>query len=78
MSPLLEYTVPSNSHCIVPGCSNRKSSCKFGLVESQEADSTGRRVWEKRWLCGSDLARVGCGGQAEVCKAVSYHRLPKD
>ena len=78
MSPLLEYTMPSNSHCIVPGCSNRKSSCKFGLVESQEADSTGRRVWEKRRLCGSDLARVGCGGQAEVCKAVSYHRLPKD
>ncbi|XP_065195428.1 uncharacterized protein LOC135827887 [Sycon ciliatum] len=70
--------MPSNAHCIVPGCSNRKSSCKFGLFETDDANSQGRKVFVKRRLCGSDLARVGCGGTAEVCKAVSFHRLPKD
>ena len=69
--------MPGHCHCIVPGCSNRRDSCKFGLYPSEEPVA-GRFVYVKKRLCGCEESRLGCKGQAKLCNAVSFHRLPAD
>ena len=69
--------MPSHANCVVPGCPNRKDKCKWGLFSS-EHDVQGRKVYVKRRLCGSRLDKVGCRNTSSLCKAVSFHRLPKD
>ena len=59
--------MPNHAHCCVPHCTNGKSSCKWGLFEKNGK-------YEKRRLCG--VAPDGCKYTAEVCKNLSFHRLP--
>ena len=68
--------MPGHCHCIVPGCSNRKNTCKFGLFPSNPDD--GKVVYQKQRLCGSTADRIGCGGSDPACKNLSFHRLPPD
>ena len=65
----------SKSHrsCVVPGCSNRRDRCKWGLFPSLEKKA-GRFVYGQRRLCGTK----SCKGLAQVCQAVTFPRIPKD
>ena len=61
--------MPSNAHCCVPGCTNRRSACKWGLVPDGSGGFTKRR------LCGSNDVG-GCKNTADCCRSLSFHRLP--
>ena len=65
--------MPSLCHFVLPLCSNRKNNCKFGLFHGDNGQ------YEKRRLCGhpSDL-RGGCKAESELCKRLSFHRLPRN
>ena len=69
--------MPSHANCVVPGCPNRKDRCKWGLFPGEEKVQ-GRVVYEKRRLCGSSAAKVGCGNKSAACRSVSLFRLPKE
>ena len=69
--------MPNHAHCIVPGCSNRRNKCKFGLFPSEEPVH-GRHVYVKKRLCGSMESRKGCDCTEEVCMKLQFHRFPKD
>ena len=67
--------MPGHDNCVVPGCPNRRDRCKWGLFPGA-APVAGRVVYVKRRLCGSELSRKGCENAAEICKSVSFFRLP--
>ena len=67
--------MPGHDNCVVPGCPNRRDWCKWGLFPGA-APVAGRVVYVKRRLCGSELSRKGCENAAEICKSVSFSRLP--
>ena len=62
----------SHCHCVVPNCSNRRNSCKFGLVAGENS------VYELHRLCGATSKRVRCCENSEICQSVPFQRLPKD
>ena len=64
--------MPNHAHCVVPMCSNRKNACKWDLVASEDGQG-----YTKKHLCGA-TNDVGCMGRAEICKGLSFHRLPAD
>ena len=47
-----------------------------GIGASGACSVAGRVVYVKRRLCGSELSRKGCENAAEICKSVSFFRLP--
>ena len=61
--------MPSRASCAAAGCTNVKHACKWGLFLNGEGK------YERKRLCGTDV-RGGCKNTSEVCKAVSFHRLP--
>ena len=61
--------MPNHAHCCVPGCSNRKNSCKIGLFVDEEGRYTKQR------LCGQ-TSDGGCKNRSDACKGLSFHRLP--
>ncbi len=63
--------MPSHVNCCVPGCTNQKKFCKWGLFPNGQGQFTKRR------LCGTD-GKGGCRNSAGVCKGLSFHRLPAD
>lgn len=63
----------SHRNCVVPGCSNRRDRCKWGLFPS-EHKVAGRHVYVKRRLCGQQ----NCLNSSPECQAVRFPRIPKD
>ena len=58
-------------HCPVPLCTNRSGkSCKKGFRFLEDGS------FESYRLCGSELVRVGCGGNAAVCSSLSLYSYP--
>ena len=58
-------------HCSVPLCTNRSGkSCKKGFRFLEDGSVESYR------LCGSELVRVGCGGNAAVCSSLSFYTYP--
>ena len=63
----------SDRSCVVPGCSNRRDRCKWGLFPSVEKKA-GRFVYEQRRLCGTK----NCKGSSQVCQTVTLPGILKD
>ena len=69
--------MPAHCQYVVPLCSNRKGSGKYGLFAGDDGK------YKKRRLCAGEYLRSqhrkqGCGGESEVCRLLTFHRLPKD
>ena len=61
--------MPSHDSCYMPGCTNQKNFCKWGLFASE-----GGEIVRKR-LCGAE-GKGGCKNTSTVCKELSFHRFP--
>ena len=61
--------MPAYDSCCVPGCTNQKNFCKWGLFATEDGEIVRKR------LCGAE-GKGGCKNTSTVCKELSFHRLP--
>ena len=60
-------------NCVVPGCTNRRDRCKWGLFPREEKVG-GHQVYVKGRLCGIN----NCRNQSSACQDMTFARIPKD
>ena len=61
--------MPSHDSCCVPGCTNQKNFCKWGLFANEDGEIVRKR------LCGAE-GKGGCKNTSTVCKELSFHWFP--
>ena len=57
--------MPSHDSCCVPGCTNQKNFCKWGLFTSEDGEIVRKR------LCGAE-GKGGFKNTSTVCKELSF------